>query len=173
MGKTALLIIDIQNLLMGMKPRNKELFLETVNRLIGEFRAKDLPIVFIQHTNKKEIQEGSEAWQIYSEVDVRPEDKRMIKTSLSAFKKTQLREYLEEQGVDSLVLCGMQTEYCIDTTCRVAYEFGYRIDIPKNGTTTFDNDLLTAEQVQNYQEVVWSAFVKVKSVEEILEAIEH
>ena len=37
-----------------------------------------------------------------------------------------------------MILVGMQVEYCVDTTIRVAFEKNYKITVPQGGTTTFD-----------------------------------
>ena len=50
----------------------------------------------------------------------------------------------------------MQTEYCIDTTCKVAFEFGYDVVIPSGGTTTYTNPLLSGEKIiLYYEKFIW------------------
>lgn len=172
MKKTALLIIDVQNLLVGENPRNKELFVRTINRLIRDFRKNELPIIFIQHTNDAEIPEGSEAWKIWHEIEAEASDKRFSKSYMSAFKGTGLDDHLKENSIDSLVICGMQTDFCVDTTCRVAFELGYTLYVPKDATTTFDSETLTAEQIQQHHELIWSyRLAKIAPADEILSEI--
>lgn len=51
----------------------------------------------------------------------------------------------------------MQTEYCIDATCKSALERGYQVILPKGGTTTYDNDFLSAEMLcRYYEEKIWN-----------------
>ena len=52
--------------------------------------------------------------------------------------------------ITSLVLVGIQTAYCLDTTYGVAFEFGYRVVVPACGHTTFDNGGLTATQIHTF-----------------------
>lgn len=49
-------------------------------------------------------------------------------------------------------MCGMQTEYCFDVSCKVAFEYGYEVTIPKDTTTTFDNDFTSGEKLARYYE---------------------
>lgn len=56
----------------------------------------------------------------------------------SAFKGTGLQAYLQQYGINSLVIVGMQTEYCIETTVRVGFELGYELWLPESANSTFD-----------------------------------
>ena len=69
------------------------------------------------------------------------------KRSNSAFRDTELETLLRERGIDTLVTVGLHTEYCFDTTCRVAFELGFKVVIPEMTNTTFDSDTLTARQI--------------------------
>ena len=62
------------------------------------------------------------------------------------------------QGVDRLVICGMQTEHCIDSTVKVAFEFGYEVILPSGATTTYSNPFLSGEKLINfYERMIWHA----------------
>ena len=63
----------------------------------------------------------------------------------------------------------MQTEYCIDTTCRVAYEYGYSVIIPEGGTTTFDNITFKAnELLKYYEQKIWNKrFASIIPIEDV------
>ena len=75
----------------------------------------------------------------------------------SAFRQTCLSEYLGEREISRLVVCGMQTEYCIDATCKAAFEYGYKIIIPKCGTSTFDIPGLKADKLcKFFEERIWA-----------------
>ena len=51
------------------------------------------------------------------------------RSTTSIFKETGLKEYLDKQGIEKLVLCGMQTEYCVDTSVKVGFEYGYKLGL--------------------------------------------
>ena len=73
----------------------------------------------------------------------------------SMFKETGLKEYLDQQGIEKLVLCGMQTEYCVDTSVKVAFEHGYKLVVPEGTVTTFDGDDIPAETINEFYENIW------------------
>lgn len=63
----------------------------------------------------------------------------------------------------------MATNYCIDTTVKVAFEFSYDLAVIKNGTTTFAEREITAEQLIQHYESTWNGrFAQVADLEEIL-----
>ena len=63
----------------------------------------------------------------------------------------------------------MQTEYCFDVSCKVAFEYGYEVTIPKDTTTTFDNDFTSGEKLARYyEEKIWNhRYANVLSIDEI------
>ena len=71
------------------------------------------------------------------------------------FKETGLKEYLDQQGIEKLVLWGMQTEYCVDTSVKVAFEHGYKLVVPEGTVTTFDGDDIPAETINDFYENIW------------------
>lgn len=63
----------------------------------------------------------------------------------------------------------MQTEYCIDTSVKVAFEFGYDLIIPEGAFTTFDGDDFPAEELNDFYESIWAErFATVLDYKEIL-----
>ena len=69
-----------------------------------------------------------------------------------------------------LILCGMQTEYCFDVSCKVAFELGYEVTIARDTTTTFDNDFATARDLTRYyEEKIWAnRYAQVLELNEVL-----
>jgi len=95
---------------------------------------------------------GTSGWQLEKSLHPRAEERVFDKRFGSAFRQTGLREYLAEREITRLVVCGMQTEYCIDTSVKVAFEFGYDVVIPAGGTTTYANPFLSGDKLINYYE---------------------
>ena len=58
------------------------------------------------------------------ELDHQPTDYYLLKTHANSFFQTNLQATLTELGVESIEFCGAQTEYCVDTTIRVAHSLG-------------------------------------------------
>ncbi|MFP5021559.1 cysteine hydrolase family protein [Pseudonocardia phyllosphaerae] len=60
----------------------------------------------------------------------------LSKTSHNAFTSTDLDQQLRERGVDHVVICGIRTEQCCETTARVASDLGYRVTFVLDATAT-------------------------------------
>jgi len=147
-GDTALVIIDVQ---MGMFDENApvhngEKLLQTLSGLIGRARQANVPVVYVQH-NDSQFVKGGPAWPIHP--SVAPLDGEIIvqKRTPDSFHETDLRDELEKMGIQKLVIGGIQTEYCVDTTSRRAFSLGYDVTLVANGHSTWDNRYINAEQV--------------------------
>ncbi|MEV7420591.1 isochorismatase family protein [Streptomyces sp. NPDC089919] len=70
--------------------------------------------------------------------ELRPEEGEPLlhKTSHNAFTTTNLQQYLTEHGVRELTVCGIRTEQCVETTARVAGDFGYQVTFVIDATAT-------------------------------------
>ena len=151
--KTAFIIIDVQNILVETGFETEKL-LEKITYLQDQARSKNIEIIYVQHIETPEAQ-TSEDWRL-SELLNRKSDERVFQKKYnSIFKETGLKEYLDKQGIEKLVLCGMQTEYCVDTSVKVAFEYGYQLVIPEGAVTTFDGDDIPAETLNEFYENIW------------------
>ncbi len=55
------------------------------------------------------------------------------------------------------MIVGLQTEYCIDATIKCGFEHGFKMIVPENTNSTFDNQYMTAEQsYKYYNEFIWN-----------------
>ncbi|MGL5068495.1 MAG: cysteine hydrolase family protein [Sarcina sp.] len=170
MGKIALLVIDVQNLLVDGNPFDIDIVLKNIKSLIENCREKSVEVIYVQHTDTEvdgELQVGTYEWQIHN--DIKPNENEVIfrKNYNSSFRKTGLKDYLDKQKIESLIITGMQTEYCIDTTCRVAFEYGFDIIIPEKTNTTFDKETIKASEIYDYHNysIFKNRFAKVESLD--------
>lgn len=156
----ALLVIDIQQGLIDLEPTNKVQYLENVNSAINRFRESNEEVIFIQHTEKEGLLKlNSPGWQLYDNLDVQIEDKVFTKYFNSAFRQTDLEEYLILKGIDELIVCGMQVEYCVNATLTVAFEKEYKLTILADAVTTFDRDNMTGQAIIDfYTQTIWPDF---------------
>ena len=120
--RPALLIIDVQQ---GLCEGEGAAFrcagtIARINALSAAARAAGAPVVFVQHEALNELRHGSREWQLADGLVAEPGDLRLRKTTPDSFNKTSLESLLRERGIDTLVICGMHTEFCVDTTCRRA-----------------------------------------------------
>jgi len=69
------------------------------------------------------------------------------KTTPDAFLNTELENILTSLGIEQLVVCGMHTEFCVDTTTRRALSLGYPVILISDAHTSAGNAAISAEQV--------------------------
>ena len=96
-----------------------------------------------------------EDWQLSSLLNRKPDEKVFQKKYNSIFKETGLKDYLDKQDIGRLVLCGMQTEYCVDASVKVGFEFDYKLVIPEGAFTTFDGEDASAEKINTFYQKIW------------------
>lgn len=169
---SALLVIDMQaGLLHGPQvPHNKAQLLDHVSYLITSARTQQIPLFFAQHTGPagSPIAAGSELWQIAPELPLLDSDRCFNKTRPSCFADTPLLAWLQNAGIKRLVIVGMKTEYCVDTTCRAAADRGFEVVLVSDAHSTTDNAVLTAEQIIAHHNATLSGpFVQLLTTQEI------
>ena len=69
------------------------------------------------------------------------------KTATDAFHRTELQALLQEQGIEQLAICGMHSEFCVDTTARRALALGYPVLLVSDAHSTNDKPHLGAVQI--------------------------
>lgn len=169
----ALPIIDMQTGLYDgpEKPFERERVLATINQLIQRARPAGVPIFVARHTGPtgSPIEAGSAPWQLWHGLDVDESgDLVFNKTRPSCFLGTDLQQQLRAAQVSQLVIVGMKTQFCIDTTCRVAVELGFSVVLPEDGHTCMDTATLKAEAIiEHHNATLAGAFVKRTSAAEI------
>jgi nicotinamidase-related amidase len=151
MSDVALLVVDVQMFGFGEDSPvyAGESLLANVRGLIARARAAGAPVIYVQHCGAEgEIDEpGAPAWKIHPAIAPAEGDPVVQKRHPDAFQKTTLQAELESRHIRRLVVAGMQTEYCVDTTCRRAYSLGYDVVLAEDAHSTWDTEHLTASQV--------------------------
>lgn len=177
MKDTALLVIDMQTALVKDDPYNIDNVLKNIAHLITLCRDNLMEVIYVRHDGgaNDELEYGSDGWQIYNTLEPFRNEKIFDKRFNSAFKETKLNEYLKSKNIKKLIIVGMQTEYCIDATCKVAFEYGYEIIIPKDTNTTYSNEYLTGKELYEfYNEKIWNhRFADVVRKEELEKKIKN
>ena len=170
---TALLIVDVQR---GMYSDPKdpvfegERLLHTIQNLIRKARSAPIPIIFIQHNGKpgSMLDPKSPNWEIHPALNPQQEDLRISKNYISAFQETPLHEELQVHKISELVICGIQSELCVDTASRHGSILGYRITLVSDGHSTFNTPVLAAEKIiAHHNHTLKDWFVTLKSEAEI------
>ncbi len=174
MSKMVLLVLDIQEGLIAENPFNIESTFNNIKLLIKEFKANNLEVIYVRHNGGQgdKLEPGSKGWQIHNQITPIDGEKIINKQYCSAFKNTELKEYLDKKNIDTIVLVGMQTEYCIDTTCKVAFEYGFNVIIPEETNTTFDNGSTSAKDIyEHYNFKIWkNVFAKSEKLQDVIKS---
>lgn len=148
--KTALLVVDVQTGLCTGEwaAFDIEAVIGRINRAITQARAAGAPIVFIQHEEDSgPLQFGSADWQLDARLDISPGDLRVRKTVANAFHHTDLQALLQSRGVQQVVVCGLQSEFCVDSTVRGALAQGFAVTLLSDAHSTLANGVLSAAQI--------------------------
>ena len=148
--KTALLIIDVQTAIcVGAEAAfDIENIVSRINKVSTKARDAGEPVILIQHEESEgPFQFGAPGWQIYEKVVTHPTDIRLRKTATDSFYKTDLQTILKSHGIQHLVACGLQSEFCVDSTVRGALAHGYPVTLVSDGHSTLDSRVLQAFQI--------------------------
>jgi nicotinamidase-related amidase len=146
---SALLIIDVQHALCHGTDAAFDVasVIDRINSVSAKARAAGVPVVLIQHEDKDTLQWGTDAWQLDERLQLQDVDLRVRKTACDSFHHTDLQKVLTSRGVDRLIVCGLQSEFCVDTTVRASLARGYPVTLVSDGHSTVDNGVLTAAQI--------------------------
>lgn len=151
-SQRALLIVDMQVGLFHGNPPPYEgaRVLANINTLIARARAAGAPVYAVRHTGPagSPIAPDSELTKLVSGLDVdAARDGVLVKTRPNCFVGTDLAQRLADAGVNELVIVGMKTEYCVDTTCRAVFDLGLRAVLVEDAHTTVDSPGLNARDI--------------------------
>ncbi|ROM72658.1 cysteine hydrolase [Pseudomonas brassicacearum] len=147
----ALLIIDVQvGLFHGPdKPWAGEALLDTLNGLMVKARSAGAPIFLVRHVGPpgSPMESGSPLTQLVAELRLAGDEVIVEKTRPNAFAMTGLAEQLKACGVEGVVITGMKTQYCVDSTCRAARDLGFDAVLIADGHTCADTPVLKAQAI--------------------------
>lgn len=168
-----LLVVDTQNLITNQDLYNFNGFETAVKILISAARENGIEVIYVRHDDGAgaELTKGTLGFEIYEGFGPQHGEKIFDKTVNSSFKGTGLLEYLTEKNVHAAVVAGLQTDYCIDATIKCGFEHGFKMIVPENANSTFDNAFMTGEQsYKYYNEFMWKGrYAECISVEETIE----
>ena len=156
--KTALVIIDIQN---DYLPAGKNELVNSVEAslkakdLLEHFRQRNLTVVHIRHLSVRPgstyFIPGTEGSEIHPSVRPLQGEKIVTKNYPNGFRETVLHNYLLEQHIEHLVIAGMMSHMCVDSTARAGKDLGYWITIAEDSCAT--KDLILQDQKIPTQEI--------------------
>ena len=147
----ALLILDIQvGLVHGPeKPWRCEALLQTVNTLMDKARSAGAPIFLARHIGPagSPIEPGSPLTEVAQELKLLGDEVVFEKRRPNAFEMTDLADNLRSREVTGVVITGMKTQYCVDSTCRAARDLGFDAVLIADGHTCSDTPVMKAQDI--------------------------
>lgn len=170
----ALLIVDMQLMPFiwkdygGKSLYNENLLLENTSSLIDKARKSATQIYYILFTEGEGSPrvKGEPLWQVHPKIAPQEGDREIIKYYADSFLKTELHTLLQKDGVDTIVVCGVQTEFCVDTTVKSAYAHGYHVILANDCHSTYDSELLQAKTIIAHHNTILTQFADiVQSIE--------
>jgi nicotinamidase-related amidase len=176
---TALLLIDIQNDYFphgAMPLANSEAASQRASELIATCRKRELPIIHIQHISTRPnatfFLPGTSGIDFHRSVTPQPHDTVIIKHFPNSFRETSLLPHLRQNSITRLIIAGMMTHMCVDTTVRAAADLGFSCMLAHDACATrelvFDGNAVPAAQVQTaYLAALNGLFATVQSVDAI------
>lgn len=177
--KKALIVIDLQNdYFVGgnMELLNIDEALKQTNKLIKFAREEEYKIYFIQHfSTKKEASfflPNTKGVELHENLDI-GKDLIITKNYPNSFRKTSLKNELDKEQINDLIICGAMTHMCIDTTVRAGFDLGYKIILANDACATknltFNNEIIKADDVhKSFMSALDSLFCKVQNTENII-----
>lgn len=168
-----LLVIDTQELITNNKLYHFQEFESSVKALLDAARERSVEVIYVRHDDGlgEELTKGTPGFEIYEDFCPKQGEKIFDKMVNSPFKESGLLEYLKEKDVQTIIAMGLQTDYCMDATIKCGFEHGFKMIVPANTNSTFDNDFLSGEQTYKYyNEFMWKGrYAECISVDETIE----
>jgi nicotinamidase-related amidase len=158
-AQSALLVVDMQRFFLDADSptytAGGAAILPALERLLAAFRAAGRPVIFTRHVHHPDdLDSGIMAWwwegkclegsresEVHPALAPRPGEKVVFKHRYSAFYNTDLETVLRCLKVEDLVVCGVMTNLCCESTARDAYYRDYRVFVPADGTASTDEEL--------------------------------
>ena len=154
---TALIIIDIQNFYFpggAAELAEPEKAAEQAKILLNYFRENNGLVVHVKH----DFSPGGEIHQLVKPLD---NEKVFTKKEVNAFLNTGLNEYLKQNNIKYVTLCGMQTHMCLEAATRAAHDFGYICTVVEDACAT--RDLKFGDVTVKAKDVHYSTLATLKS----------
>lgn len=158
-GKAGLLVVDLLDYFVDRNspaylPQSRAAVAGAV-RLLHAFRAAGRPVLFVRHAHRDPARDGGlmAGWwakvcrdgrpesRVAEALAPRPGETVVRKTRYSAFSNPRLAACLRAAGVEDLVLCGLATNLCVESTARSAFDRGFRTFVAADATVAHDEAL--------------------------------
>jgi ureidoacrylate peracid hydrolase len=190
----ALIVIDMQNSFLreegsmnhlGLSPSAVIHTVEPVLELIKGAREAGIPVIYTREGLAEDYSDGGQFikffpatkdvnglirgtwdWELADEIQPIDGEYTVDKTRYSAFYKTDLEEILRKEGVDSVILCGITTECCVESAARDAFFRDFGVVVVADAVAAY-----SAERHESTLTTIRFCFGQTPSVSEVMEAL--
>ncbi|MGE0214046.1 MAG: cysteine hydrolase family protein [Parvibaculaceae bacterium] len=181
MPKRAVIVVDIQNDYFsdGKWPLvGQEKAAGNAARVIDRARAEGDLVVFVRHESGKGAPffvPGTPGAEIHASVRNRPDEPVVVKNSINAFLKTDLKRTLDEKGIEEVTILGSMSHMCVDAATRAAADYGYKVAVVHDACATHDQEfegrkVPAAEVHAAFMAALGFGYAKLRSTEDYLGA---
>ncbi|MFB6209371.1 MAG: cysteine hydrolase family protein [Candidatus Nanohaloarchaea archaeon] len=177
---TALIVIDMQKEYSDSERplhiSGVETVAENVKRLLEFFRSEDMEIIHVRHISDdpddSTFSAGSSHVEFMDEINVEENEPVVTKTNPGAFHGTDLDRILMSKEVEKVVICGLMSFLCTDTTAREAEARGYETYYVRDTTDSIDLEELSSEEINRVVEAVQDfMFSEVMNTDQIIKKL--
>ena len=165
-ANTAMIVVDMQNAFLsdegsmtlgGMDITELKKTVGPVARLVDACHKAEVPVIFTRYVLRADYKDAglrserrpefkkinslvNGTWDVELDprMDAQPGDYILDKTRYSSFYNTSLEVILRGLDVDTLIVCGVTTEICVESTIRDAYFRDYKICVPEDAVAAMD-----------------------------------
>ncbi|MFD0694537.1 cysteine hydrolase family protein [Paenibacillus sp. GCM10027628] len=136
----ALIVIDVQKAFEdpAWGSRNNPQAEGQIAFLLESWRKREMPIIYVRHVSRERFARGTVGFEFKTEAMPLPGETVLEKTVNSAFIGTDLEQRLRELSCDTVVIVGLTTNHCVETTTRMAGNLGFTAYLVSDATATFD-----------------------------------
>ncbi|HSH87307.1 MAG: cysteine hydrolase family protein [Methylophilus sp.] len=145
MKKSGLIVVDLQNeyLPTGKLPLHAiEAAAGNAAKVIAHARENGIPVFHIRHEfangEAPVFVPGTDGVNIQPSVAPAGDEPVIVKNHINAFRETDLKQQLDAQGVEEVIVVGAMSHMCIDAVVRAAVDMGYVTTILHDACTTLD-----------------------------------
>ncbi len=152
---------------------------KAAGRLLADFRRRGLPVIHVQHISNRPgasfFLPGTDGANIHESVAPRENETIIQKNFPNSFRATELQTILEKGGIKELVICGMMSQMCVNSTVRAAFDLGYQCTVAHDACAapalTFEGREISADCVHAASMAsLASLFARVVPVDRIIES---
>ena len=150
------LVVDVQFALCSgaEKAFDIERVIQRINAVSAKARAANAFVCVVQHEEARgTLQFESAGLRLDERLDVRDSDFRARKTTPDSYHEMDLQTSLLARDVDQLIVCGLQSKCCVDSTVRKSFALGYPVVLVADAHSTVDNGVLSAAQISAHHSV--------------------